>query len=232
MHLARVDVRRPPGRAAARRSGRRAGTSARGSWQASMMVVPCSRSPLISSSTWAAALTPREAVGSSSSSSRGWRAIARATATSWRWPPDSERTFLVVSGSGISRLPSSVAASAWNRTSDIRLAAALPAEQQVRRDVQVVAERQVLPDHRRRPPGRRRPGCGLTGRPASRISPAVGAMSPAMQRTSVVLPAPFSPASATTSPGRICRSTPSSARSGPKSTTRSDTDSSGGAVGA
>ena len=58
------------------------------SWQASKIVVPCSRRPMISSSTWADSLTPSAAVGSSRASSRGLRPMARATATSWRWPPD------------------------------------------------------------------------------------------------------------------------------------------------
>ncbi len=48
-----------------------------------------------------------------------------------------------------------------------------------------------------------------------------------MQRTSVVLPAPFSPASATISPGRRHRSTWSSARSGPNRAASPWTDSSG-----
>ncbi len=66
-------------------------------------------------------------------------------------------------------------------------------------------------------------GSAGSGRPASMISPAVGAMSPARQRTSVVLPAPFSPARATTSPGRMFRSMPSSARTGPKLTASRET---------
>jgi len=39
-------------------------------------------------------------------------------------------------------------------------------------------------------------------------------MSPAMHRISVLLPAPFSPARATTSPARTVRSTPSRASAG------------------
>src|SRR5690348_2436427 len=70
-------------------------------------------------------------------------------------------------------------------------------------------------------------GSAGTGRPAKSISPPAGAMSPEMQRTSVVLPAPFSPASATSSPGRRHRSTWSSARSGPNRAASPWTDSSG-----
>ena len=46
----------------------------------------------VSSSTWADSLTPSDAVGSSRISSRGSSLIARATARSWRWPPESELT--------------------------------------------------------------------------------------------------------------------------------------------
>src|SRR5262249_35599126 len=74
-------------------------------------------------------------------------------------------------------------------------------------------------------PGAR--GSASTFRPARKISPPAGAMSPAMQRTSVVLPAPFSPASAMSSPGRTLRSTPSSARTAPNLTSSPDTVSSG-----
>ena len=88
------------------------------SWQASRIVVPCSRRLMISSSTWADSLTPRLAVGSSRASSRGRRPMARATATSWRWPPDSPRTLRVVSHSGMRSSLSSSPAAAWKRVSD------------------------------------------------------------------------------------------------------------------
>jgi hypothetical protein len=51
--------------------------------------------------------------------------------------------------------------------------------------------------------------------------------SPATDRISVVLPAPFSPASATTSPAPSARLTRSSAVSAPKRTVSPDTESSG-----
>ena len=44
--------------------------------------------------------------------------MARATATSWRWPPDSQRTLRVVSFSGMRSSASSDAAAAWKRVSD------------------------------------------------------------------------------------------------------------------
>ena len=44
------------------------------------------------SSTWAVWDTPRAAVGSSMITSLASRMTARATATDWRWPPESEPT--------------------------------------------------------------------------------------------------------------------------------------------
>ncbi len=184
------------------------------SWQASTIVVPRSRSRAISPSTWADSATPSAAVGSSSNSSRGLRDIALATATSWRWPPDSELTARVVSVSGIWCSASIEAAAAWKRVSDSRWArrswpsSRLEATSRLShsaRSCQTTAT----------PWRDTASGSWLTGLPSSAISPLVGLMSPAMQRTSVVLPAPFSPARATSSPGRTARSTPSSARSGP-----------------
>ncbi len=46
----------------------------------------------MSSSTWAVWDTPRAAVGSSMITSLASRITARATATDWRWPPDSDPT--------------------------------------------------------------------------------------------------------------------------------------------
>ena len=65
------------------------------------------------------------------------------------------------------------------------------------------------------------PGSDWIGAPPILISPLVGAMSPPMQRTSVVFPAPFSPASATISPSPTARLTPLRASTGPKLTLRS-----------
>src|SRR6266581_9173824 len=54
-----------------------------------------------------------------------------------------------------------------------------------------------------------------TGWPSSTIRPASGAVRPYRTFMSVVLPAPFSPSSASTSPGYSCRSTWSLATSPP-----------------
>ena len=88
------------------------------SWQASSTVVPCSRTRMIRSSTSPDSCTPREAVGSSSSSSRGWCTMARATATIWRCPPDSDRTDRSGSCSGTPSRSKMRAASVRNRMSD------------------------------------------------------------------------------------------------------------------
>ena len=61
-----------------------------------------------------------DAVGSSSSSSSGWPAIARAMAISCRWPPDSDLMLRVVSVSGMPSLSSTAEASVWILTSDSR----------------------------------------------------------------------------------------------------------------
>ena len=68
-----------------------------------------------------------------------------------------------------------------------------------------------------------------TGRPSRKISPLLGVMSPATHPANVVLPAPFSPAMATSWPDGTSRSTPFSASSRPKRTVRSRTRSRAGA---
>ena len=83
-------------------------------------MVPRARSRVISRSTSAASCTPSAAVGSSSSSSRGLRAIALATATICRCPPDSVLTGRVVSRSGMPSRSSSRAASLCSATSENR----------------------------------------------------------------------------------------------------------------
>ena len=205
--LGGVHVGDDAGRDAARRCGRPAGTSARRRGRPAAPWCPARARLSVSCSTCADSLTPSDAVGSSRISSRGWSHIARATASSWRWPPESVLTARVVSWQRDAEAPRAAPrprrGSAVSERSRPR---ALVAEQQVRRDVEVVAQREVLPDDRDAAAGhgrrvgrraaRRRSGCGRS----------VGAMSPAMQRTSVDLPAPFSPASATVSPARISRS--------------------------
>src|SRR5947208_1431853 len=75
-----------------------------------------------------------------------------------------------------------------------------------------------------------RASCGVakvTGWPLSRISPPVGWNTPDIALISVVLPAPLSPASATTSPGRTAMEKSFSARTAPKCLERFRTSSRG-----
>ena len=69
--------------------------------------------------------------------------------------------------------------------------------------------RSCTPGARRRrpPPASGRSGTALAGAPSISIVPASGSTSPASTFTSVLLPAPFSPSSAMTSPGRSSKST-------------------------
>ena len=116
------------------------------SWQDSRIVVPCSRSRVISRSTSAASCTPSEAVGSSSSSSRGLCAIARATATICRWPPDSVLIGRVVSRSGMPSRANSRAASLCSATSEnMCLRRSLPSITFAAMS-RFSLERQILPD--------------------------------------------------------------------------------------
>ncbi len=201
------------------------------SWETSKMVVPCRRRLVMSPSTWAVSVTPRDAVGSSRTSSCGCQLIARATASSWRCPRERVRTPREGSSSGIPRVRRMPVAVARCRVSESRnqrrsrpsrMFAAMSRLSQSARSCQTTAT----------PRRSTAAGSAGTGRPARSISPAAGAMSPEMQRTSVVLPAPFSPASPTSSPGRRHRLTWSSARSGPNRAASPWMDSSGrGPVG-
>src|SRR5215475_2139121 len=62
---------------------------------------------------------------------------------------------------------------------------------------------------------RARGGRSLTTWPPMRISPLVGGSSPAIMRSSVVLPQPDGPRRTRNSPSRVTRSTPSTARTSP-----------------
>ena len=73
------------------------------------------------------------------------------------------------------------------------------------------------PGRRSRSPGRRRPGAWRSrpARPSKRILPSSAAWMPAIDFTSVDLPAPLSPTRATTSPASTAKSTRSRAWTGP-----------------
>ena len=155
------------------------------------------------------------AVGSSRASSRGLRPMARATATSCRWPPDSDAD----AARGVLQRDAQVCEQRRGRRVEAGLRQHEPlrflAEHDVGRDVQVVAQRQVLPDH----------GDALLRRAARiRRHPLAAEVDLAARRDrrrrrysapGVVLPAPFSPARATSSPLRTLRLMSYRARSRP-----------------
>ena len=144
-------------------------------WEIRTTARPCSASRLTSSSTCSVCETPSAAVGSSRITSREFHITARATATDWRWPPES-----VATGWRIERIV--VTASDFSVSRRLRLhrrllqplepVVLLAAEVHVLDDVEVVAEREILvddldPELRRvlRAAGSR-PGC-----PSKRIWP-------------------------------------------------------------
>src|SRR5271165_228882 len=61
-------------------------------WEMTMTAMPRWPRVRMSSRTWPVWDTPRAAVGSSMITSLASRITARATATDWRWPPDSDPT--------------------------------------------------------------------------------------------------------------------------------------------
>ena len=109
---------------------------------------PLAASLRIRSITTSVCVTPSAAVGSSMITSRASAMTARATATPWRWPPESEPTGWRIERTVVTeRLAERLLRLALHR----RLledpeAAELLAEKHVRDDVEVVAEREVLVD--------------------------------------------------------------------------------------
>ncbi len=102
----------------------------------------------------------------------------------------------------------------------------LAAEEDVGADRQVVGQRQVLVDRLDAAVARvMRRGEGDRARPARRISPSSWRWTPEIALISVDLPAPLSPASASTSPSARSSDTPLSAWTPPKRLDRLRTDS-------
>ena len=94
---------------------------------------PRSRRRRISSRTWAVWATPSAAVGSSSSTTFGSPSNERATATCWRWPPESVPTSLRRLGIVTARFESSSpvwcsirASSSWRETAPPRRTSSRP----------------------------------------------------------------------------------------------------------
>src|SRR5580698_4127275 len=115
------------------------------SWQDSRIVVPCSRSRVMSRSTSAASCMPSDAVGSSSSSSRGLWAIARATdhlPLAARQRPDRQRGV----PHGDTELREQPGCLLVQCDVGEHVPAALVAEHHVRRHVEILGQREILPD--------------------------------------------------------------------------------------
>ena len=115
---------------------------------------PLSRTRLMSSSTWPDSLTPSAAVGSSMITSLRAHAAARATATPWRWPPDSVSTAWLIERMPICRrlhllvglLPLALVVEHAQDAAQRTRAPLLATEEQVGRDVQRRRHREVLVD--------------------------------------------------------------------------------------
>ena len=218
--------RRSPASRPSRRTKMRSATSKTSArlWLMTTTPSPRSRRRLTRSSTCAVWRTPSAAVGSSRITTFGSPSSERAMATCWRWPPDiaptSARTLVIVTAR--------FSSSSWERCS-----------------MSISSSWRTTPRRRRRrsPRGRgrgsrRRRGCRtargpgrrsrsraswrrageviFTGCPSKRICPSSISWMPAIALTSVDLPAPLSPTSATTSPAWTSKSTSVSASTGPK----------------
>ena len=110
---------------------------------------PCSARRSTSSSTCSVWATPSAAVGSSRITSREFHITARATATDWRWPPESlatccriERIVVTARLFIVSAVFASISVSLRPLDDVVRLTA----EVHVLDDVEVVAEREILVD--------------------------------------------------------------------------------------
>ena len=153
----------------------------------------------------------------------------RAIATAWRCPAESSDSGVRTDGIRSVRSRRIPRATCSMRPSSRSAPSVqLAAEEDVRRHVEVGAQREVLEDgrdaqrvRRRRRRDRRAP------RRRSRSGPESGASTPEMTLASVDLPAPLSPTSATTSCACTSRSTPTSASTAPNRRVICRSDSSG-----
>ena len=114
-----------------------------------MTARPCSASRLTSASTCSVCATPSAAVGSSRITSFEFHITARATATDWRWPPESVATGcrierIVVTRERLQRLGRALLH--HRLLEPLERVVRLAAEEHVLDDVEVVAEREILVD--------------------------------------------------------------------------------------
>ena len=174
------------------------------SWLIRKMPMPSSLSWRTRLRTCAVSAGPSAAVGSSMIRIRALKWTARAMATAWRWPPDSDLTgcakFVKF---GFSRpMTLRVSASMLESSSEPEARRQLAAEEQVARRVDVVGQGERLVDRLDVVAPWRRAGCG--SRPACRRSGSrrvSAGWAPDSTRISVDLPAPLPPTRPMTSPG-------------------------------
>ena len=200
------------------------------SWQASRIVVPCSRRPMISSSTWAVFLHAERGRGLVQGQQPRFAAHGLRHRHQLALPAGQRADVARRVAERDAQRGQQRRGLVWKRVSDIS------SRGRSRPSMMLAAMSRL--SHRARSCQTTAIPCltaaawsAGTRRPAKKTSPLAGTTSPAMQRTSVVLPAPFSPASATSSPVRTLRLTSSRARSWPKLTLSPETVSSGPAVG-
>ena len=170
---------------------------------------PWSRTRRISSSTLRVCTTPSAAVGSSMNTTLLAHITARQIATPWRWPPDRLATGAV----GVLDVDAEVAerlVGCGGASRPCRGSRACRAGRGAAARGRGTCSRPGRARAPARGPGRRsrcrarapRAACGATtGLPSNRISPLSGGWTPESVLTSVLLPAPLSPISATTSRG-------------------------------
>ncbi len=175
---------------------------------------PCSARRLTSSSTCSVWATPSAAVGSSRITSREFHITARATATDWRWPPESVATAWRIDLIDVTRRLASVSIvfasiggslSRWNTSCASRPRYMFWTTSRLSQRARSWYTTSI-------PSFAASFGPWIETRsPSKIISPASIGWMPAMHLISVDLPAPLSPTSAITSPFRTSKSTSVSA---------------------
>ena len=172
---------------------------------------PVSASSAMSSKSSMACRTSSDAVGSSRTSARGSCARARATRTRCHSPPDSSSTRLPARCAASHR--SSAAATACRSSSPTGDSGPSRAYRPSRtvsstRRGKTVSSRWVTTPTTRASSDRVH---AATARPSTEADPAASGTSPRSPRSNVVLPLPFGPVTATSSPGATSTDTRSSA---------------------
>ena len=152
------------------------------------------------SRTWAVSAGPSAAVGSSMIRIRALKWTARAMATAWRWPPESDFTGMANRVKfGFSRPMTLRVASSIAPSSSVRHRRAARGRGTVARRVDVVGQGERLVDGSMLNAFASRGLLIIRGTPSMRISPESAAWAPEA-RMRVDLPAPLPPTRPTTSP--------------------------------